>query len=115
MLFPILYFKKTKHILQKILRNFENKIVIVAKKVERITCKTCVRKTLTNCFNLHDANHFNLRNVTSKTCMADERTIDRIVNKTFQEIDSFSKFIIILKFLNKNKRESQAKVILEFF
>ena len=39
-----------------------------------------------------------------------ERTINRNVNITFEEIDHFSKSIITFKFLNKKNRVSHAKI-----
>ena len=47
--------------------------------------------------------------------MANERTIDRIVNNTFKEIDAFSKLIIIFEILNKKNRASHAKYNFRFF
>ena len=36
--------------------------------------------------------------------MTNERTIDRIVNSTFEEIDAFSKLIIIFEIFNRASR-----------
>ena len=47
--------------------------------------------------------------------MKNERTIDRIVNNTFEEIDAFSKLIIIFEILNKENRDSHAKYDFRFF
>ena len=43
--------------------------------------------------------------------MTNERTIDRIVNNMFEEIDAFSKLIIIFEIINKKSRASHAKYV----
>ena len=43
--------------------------------------------------------------------MTKERTIDRIVNNMFEEIDAFSKLIIIFEIINKKSRASHAKYV----
>ena len=47
--------------------------------------------------------------------MTNERTIDRIINNTFEEIDSFSRLIIIFEIFNKKNRTRHAKYDFQFF
>ena len=66
-----------------------------------------MRKTLTessyrNCFNLHDAKHLLSKQYFFKP-MTNERTIDRIVNNTFEKIGALSKLIIVFEIFKKRK------------
>ena len=47
--------------------------------------------------------------------MTNELAIDRIINNTFEEIDSFSRLIIIFEILNKKNRTRHAKYDFQFF
>ena len=47
--------------------------------------------------------------------MTVERTIDRIVNNTFEEIDVFLRLIIIFEIFKQENRVSHAKYDFRFF
>ena len=47
--------------------------------------------------------------------MTNEQTIDRIVNNMFEEIDAFSKLIIIFEIFKQENRASHAKYDFRWF
>ena len=55
-----------------------------------------------NCFTLHDAKPLLSQQYLFKL-ITNERTNDRIVNNTFEEIDAFSKLIILFKIFKQGK------------
>ena len=61
------------------------------KRYKRIAYKTCLIESL------HDANHEHFKTLTN------ERTINRTVDNTFDEIDSFSKLINIFVIFRQEK------------
>ena len=60
----------------------------------RLWEKTLTKIVCSNCFNLHVAKPFLSQQCFFKP-MTNEGTIDRIANNTFEEIDAFSKLVVI--------------------
>ena len=95
--------KKPKLILEKFSRKYDkNNTFIFANLCPKISKSGRWEKRwqnlCTNYFNLHDTNHLFPINIALKPWqMTNEHTINRIVHKIFEGIDSFSKLMIVFE------------------